>query len=59
MPIENIMYIGMVAFLSPMLDAPLTSAVVINRISNQLFNTIPISIVASFISYYTYKKLHK
>jgi len=59
MPIENIMYVGMVAFLSPMLDAPLTSAVVINQISNQSFNTIPISIVASFVSYYTYKKLHK
>jgi CIC family chloride channel protein len=59
MPIENIMYVGMVAFLSPMLDAPITSAVVINQISNQSFNTIPISIVASFISYYTYKKLHK
>jgi H+/Cl- antiporter ClcA len=59
MPIENIMYIGMVAFLSPMLDAPITSAVVINQISNQSFNTIPISLVSSFISYYTYKKLHK
>jgi CIC family chloride channel protein len=59
MPIENIMYIGMVAFLSPMLDAPVTSAVVINQISKQSFNTIPISLVVSFISYYTYKKLHK
>jgi H+/Cl- antiporter ClcA len=59
MPIENIMYIGMVAFLSPMLDAPVTSAVVINQISNQDFTTIPISLVASFISYYVYKKLHK
>lgn len=59
MPIENIMYIGMVAFLSPMLDAPVTSAVVINQISKQSFNTIPISLISSFISYYTYKKLHK
>lgn len=59
MPIENIMYIGMVAFLSPMLDAPITSAVVINQISNQDFTTIPISLVSSFISYYVYKKLHK
>ena len=58
MPIENIMYIGMVAFLSPMLDAPITSAVVINQISKQSFNTIPISLLASFISYYTYKTLH-
>jgi H+/Cl- antiporter ClcA len=58
-PIENIMYIGMVAFLSPMLDAPVTSAVVINQISKQSFNTIPISLISSFISYYTYKKLHK
>jgi H+/Cl- antiporter ClcA len=59
MPIKNIMYIGMVAFLSPMLDAPVSSAVVINQISNQSFNTIPISLISSFISYYTYKKLHK
>jgi H+/Cl- antiporter ClcA len=59
MPIENIMYIGMVAFLSPILDAPVTSAVVINQISNQSFNTIPVSLVSSFISYYTFKKLHK
>lgn len=59
MQVEHIMYIGMVAFLSPMLDAPISSAVVINRISNQSFNTIPISLVSSFISYYTYKKLHK
>lgn len=59
MPIENIMYIGMVAFLSPMLDAPITSAVVINQISNQDLTTIPISLVSSFISYYVYKKLHK
>jgi len=59
MPIENIMYIGMIAFLSPMLDAPLTSALVINQISKQSFNTIPVSIIASFISYYTYKKLHQ
>ena len=58
-PIENIMYIGMVAFLSPMLGAPVTSAVVINQISKQSFNTIPISLISSFISYYTYKKLHK
>jgi H+/Cl- antiporter ClcA len=58
LPIENVMYIGMIAFLSPMLDAPITSAVVINQISNQSFNTIPISLIASFISYYTYKKLH-
>jgi H+/Cl- antiporter ClcA len=57
-PIENFMYIGMVAFLSPMLDAPTTSAIVINRISNQSFNTIPISLIASFISYFIYKKLH-
>jgi len=58
MPIENVMYIGMIAFLSPFLDAPVTSAVVINQISNQSFNIIPISLISSFISYYTYKKLH-
>jgi len=59
LPIENVMYIGMIAFLSPILDAPITSAVVINQISNQSFNTIPISLISSFVSYYTYKKLHK
>ena len=58
MPIENIMYIGMVSFLSPMLGAPITSAVVINQISKQSFNTIPISLISSFISYYTYKILY-
>ena len=58
-PIENFMYIGMIAFLSPMLDAPTTSAIVVNRISNQSFNTIPISLISSFTSYYIYKKLHK
>lgn len=58
MPIENIMYIGMVSFLSPVLDAPITSAVVINQISKQSFNTIPISLISSFISYYTYKILY-
>jgi len=58
-PIENFMYIGMIAFLSPMLDAPTTSAIVVNRISNQSFNTIPISLISSFTSYFIYKKLHK
>ena len=57
-PIENFMYIGMIAFLSPMLDAPATSAIVINRISNQTLNTIPISLITAFTSYFIYKKLH-
>ena len=61
-PQKNLMYLGMTAFLSPFLDAPITSALVINKISNQSYDTLPISLCVSFISYFTYiflkKKLH-
>jgi H+/Cl- antiporter ClcA len=61
-PQQNLMYLGMSAFLSPFLDAPITSALVINRICNQTYDTLPLSLCVSFISYFTYtflkKKLH-
>jgi len=61
-PQQNLMYLGMTAFLSPFLDAPVTSALVINKISNQSYDTLPLSLCVSFISYFTYiflkKKLH-
>ena len=61
-PQQNLMYLGMTAFLSPFLDAPFASALVINKISNQTYDTLPLSLCVSFISYFTYiflkKKLH-
>ena len=61
-PQQNLMYLGMTAFLSPFLDAPITSALVINKISNQSYDTLPLSLCVSFISYFTYtflkNKLH-
>jgi H+/Cl- antiporter ClcA len=56
-PQQNIMYLGMTSFLSPFLDAPITSALVINKISNQTYETLPLSLCVSFISYFTYKFL--
>ena len=56
-PQKNIMYLGMTSFLSPFLDAPITSALVINKISNQTYETLPLSLCVSFISYFTYKFL--
>jgi H+/Cl- antiporter ClcA len=56
-PQQNIMYLGMTSFLSPFLDAPVTSALVINKISNQTYETLPLSLCVSFISYFTYKFL--
>jgi H+/Cl- antiporter ClcA len=56
-PQQNIMYLGMTSFLSPFLDAPITTALVINKISNQTYETLPLSLCVSFISYFTYKFL--
>ena len=53
-PQQNLMYLGMTAFLSPFLDAPITSSLVINKISNQAYDTLPLSLCVSFISYFTY-----
>ena len=58
-PQENLMYLGMTSFLSPFLDAPVTSALVINKISNQQYHTLPLSLCVSFISYFTYTFLKK
>jgi H+/Cl- antiporter ClcA len=58
-PEKNLMYLGISGFLSPFLRAPITSALVINRISNQPYNTLPISIGVSFISYFTYNFMIK
>ena len=58
-PQENLMYLGMTSFLSPFLDAPITSALVINKISNQSSHTLPLSLCVSFISYFTYTFLNK
>ena len=58
-PQQNLMYLGMTSFLSPFLEAPITSAIVINKISNQTYETLPISLCVSFISYFTYKFLTK
>jgi H+/Cl- antiporter ClcA len=58
-PQQNLMYLGMTAFLSPFLDAPITSALVINKISNQAYDTLPLSLCVSFISYFTYTFLNK
>jgi H+/Cl- antiporter ClcA len=58
-PHQNLMYLGMTSFLSPFLDAPITSALVINKISNQTYETLPVSLCVSFISYFTYTFLKK
>ena len=58
-PHQNLMYLGMTSFLSPFLDAPITSALVINKISNQTYETLPLSLCVSFISYFTYTFLKK
>ena len=57
-PPQNLMYLGMTSFLSPFLDAPITSALVINKISNQPYHTLPLSLCVSFISYFTYTFLN-
>ena len=58
-PEKNLMYLGISGFLSPFLHAPVTSALVINRISNQPYNNLPISLGVSFISYFTYNFMNK
>lgn len=58
-PEDKLMYLGMPALLSPFLDAPVTSAFVINRISNQPYSSLPISLAVSFISYFTYHFIDK
>ena len=56
---QNLMFLGMIAFLSPFLGTPITSALLVNKISNQKYDTLPLSIAVSFISYFTYTLLKK
>lgn len=58
-PHKNLMYLGMTSFLSPFLNAPITSALVINKISSQTYEILPVSLFVSFISYFTYTFLNK
>jgi H+/Cl- antiporter ClcA len=51
---QNLMYLGMTAFLSPFLGAPISSALLVQTISNQTYESLPYSLCASFISYFTY-----
>ena len=50
---HKLMFLGMVALISSFLNAPVTSAVLINKICNQPYDSIPISLCVSFISYFT------
>lgn len=59
MPEQNLMYLGMIALLTNAVHAPVTSAVIVNRISNQPYNNLPVSITVSFISYLTYNFINK
>jgi H+/Cl- antiporter ClcA len=54
---HKLMFLGMVALLSSFLNAPFTSAVLINKICNQPYDSIPLSLGVSFISYFTYRFL--
>jgi H+/Cl- antiporter ClcA len=56
---KNLMFLGMIAFLSPFLGTPITSALLVNKISNQKYDSLPLSISVSFISYFTYTLLKK
>jgi len=50
---HKLMFLGMVALISSFLNAPVTSAVLINKICNQPYDSIPLSLCVSFISYFT------
>lgn len=50
---HKLMFLGMVALISSFLNAPVTSAILINKICNQPYDSIPISLCVSFISYFT------
>ena len=50
---HKLMFLGMVALVSSFLNAPVTSAILINKICNQPYDSIPISLCVSFISYFT------
>jgi H+/Cl- antiporter ClcA len=50
---HKLMFLGMVALVSSFLNAPFTSAILINKICNQPYDSIPASLCVSFISYLT------
>jgi len=54
---HKLMFLGMVALVSSFLNSPITSAILINKICNQPYDSIPLSLVVSFISYFTYRFL--
>ena len=49
----ELMFLGMVGLVSSFLNAPITSAVLLNKICNQPYRSIPSSLGVSFISYFT------
>ena len=54
---HKLMFLGMVALVSSFLNSPVTSAILINKICNQPYDSIPLSLGVSFISYFTYRFL--
>lgn len=53
----KLMFLGMVALLSSFLNAPITSAILVNKLCNQSYELIPLSLGVSLISYFTYRFL--
>jgi H+/Cl- antiporter ClcA len=53
----RLMFLGMVALVSAFLNAPITSAILVNKICNQPYQSIPLSLGVSFLSYFTYRFL--
>jgi H+/Cl- antiporter ClcA len=49
----ELMFLGMVGLVSSFLNAPITSAVLLNKICNQPYRSMPSSLGVSFISYFT------
>jgi H+/Cl- antiporter ClcA len=54
---HKLMFLGMVALVSSFLNAPITSAILINKLCNQPYDSIPLSLGVSLISYFTYRFL--
>ena len=54
---HKLMFLGMVALVSSFLNAPITSAILVNKLCNQPHDSIPLSLGVSLISYFTYRVL--
>ena len=54
---HKLMFLGMVSLVSSFLHAPFTSAILINKLCNQQYDSIPLSLCVSFISFFTYRFL--